>query len=99
MNLSKIKLLSWSQGMVNGFTAIRYDIQDVCGRMWLISLPQVSSFDGMTPNQDGTYYFGQIESNKNAVGWKTKNAALILIGSRDFASLEDFARKHIIHPE
>jgi hypothetical protein len=84
---------------VNGFTAVRYDLQDAKGRMWLISLPQVSSFDGMTPNQDGTYFFGQIETNKNAVGWKTKNAALILIGARDFASLEEFARNHIIHPE
>ena len=98
-NLSKIGQISRTEVLVNGQLAVRFDFEDVHGHLVLLALPQVSSFEGMTPNQDGTYYYGQIESYTNAVGWRTKNAALILVGSRDFASLEEFARTHCIKPE
>ena len=98
-NLAKVKLISQTEVLVNGQIAYRNDYEDGRGRFTLLALPQVSSFDGMTPNRDGTYYYGQIEAYTNAVGWKTRNAALILVGSRDFASLEQIARAHFIQPE
>ena len=98
-NLSKIRAISDTKIMINGIPAERFDFEDVHGKMTLLALPQVSSFDGLSPNKEGTYYFGQIESYTNAVAWKTKNLALILVGSRDFASLEKIARDHFIQPE
>jgi hypothetical protein len=98
-NLSKVNPVSYTAGTVNGFPAERYDLRDVQGNLSLIVLPQISSFEGMTPNADGKYFYGQIESNMNAVGWKVKGAALILVGPRDYNSLENVARSNFTLPE
>ncbi len=99
-NLSKFKIISISEGLLaNGIVAQRYELEDVHGRMTLIALPRVTSFEDMSPNATGTYFYGQIGTSENAVGWKTKNASLILVGIRDFAALEEIARTRFILPE
>jgi hypothetical protein len=96
--LSRVDLISVMSGNINGLPAQRYDLKDSHGRLSLIVLPQISSFEGMTPNADGNYFYGQIESNTNAVGWRVDGAALILVGPRDFAALENVARLNFLRP-
>ncbi len=98
-NLSAVKLLAVTRGLVNGLSAERYDIEDGKGRMSLIVLPQISSFEGMTPNADGKYFYGQIEPSSMAVGWRVNGLALILVGTRDYESLEKVARTSFVRPE
>ena len=98
-NLSAVKLLAVTTGSVNGLPAQRFDLEDGKGRMSLIVLPQISSFEGMTPNADGKYFYGQIEPSTMAVGWRVNGAALILVGSRDYESLEKVARASFVRPE
>ena len=98
-SLSKISLVAVASGYINGLPAQRYDLQDSHGRLMLIVLPKISSFEGMAPNGDGKYFYGQIEAKSNAVGWKINGAALILVGQRDYAELESIARAKFVLPE
>ncbi len=98
-NLTAIRQIAATSGFVNGLPAQRFDIEDGKGRMSLIVLPQISSFEGMTPNADGKYFYGQIEPSTMAVGWRVNGAALILVGSRDYESLEKVARTSFVRPE
>lgn len=98
-NLSKLQLVAVANGNISGFPAQRYDLKDGQGRLCLIVLPQISSFEGMTPNSDGKYFYGQIESSQNAVAWKVDGAALILVGARDYSELESVARTNFKRPQ
>ncbi len=98
-NLSRPSYISHTSGYINGLRAERYDLKDADGSLYLIVLPQTSSFEGMTPSADGQYYYGQIEASTNAVGWRVNGATLILIGSRAYSSLENCARLHFVRPE
>jgi hypothetical protein len=98
-NLSKINFISHTSGYINGLPAQRYDLQDADGSLYFVVLPQTSSFEGMTPSADGKYYYGQIEASTNAVGWRVNGATLILIGSREYSSLENVARLNFVRPE
>jgi len=53
----------------------------------------------MTPSADGQYYYGQIEASTNAVGWRANGVTLILVGSREYSSLENCARLNFVRPE
>jgi hypothetical protein len=98
-NLNAIKLVGVMNRSINGLPSRRYDLEDGKGRMSFLELPQITSFDGMAPNADGKYFYGQIEPGMKAVGWRVPGAALILVGPRDYPELEKIARSSFMLPE
>ena len=98
-NLTTPKPIQMTSGTINGLPAVKYIFEDGRGRMILIALPEISSFEGMTPNADGKYFYGQIEAHTKAVGWKVKGEALILLAPREYADLENIARTSFVRPE
>jgi len=98
-NLSKINFISETRMVIQGRMAQRFDLEDGQGRLFLIVLPQVSSFDGMASDQNGQYFFGPIDSDNKGVGWRVKGAALVLVGPRDYQDLEALARTKFVAPE
>lgn len=97
--LSKLTIVHDTNLIIDGQLARRVDLQDASGPMSLVVLPQVTSFEGMNPDSDGSYYFGQIDSEAKAVGWKAKNTSFVLVGQRDYQELKSIAQKYFVLPE
>ncbi|MBI1331893.1 MAG: zf-HC2 domain-containing protein [Armatimonadetes bacterium] len=98
-NLSQFRIIGQQNVVIDGQPARRIDLADVQGRLSLIVLPQITSFDGMDPDRNAQYFFGQIDPDTKAVGWRVKDAALVLVGQREYSELRDFAYNHLVRPE
>jgi len=98
-NLSQVKPIGVTNMMIDGQIAQRIDLEDGQGRMSLIVLPEVTSFDGMAPDKDGKYFRGPIDANNKGVGWRTHRAALVLVGQRDYNDLETVAKSNFLLAE
>lgn len=98
-NLSRVRPISESRTMLEGRIARRLDFEDGQGRLFLIVLPQVSSFEGMSSDKDGQYFYGPIDADNKGVAWRVKDVALVLVGPRDYRELENIARQNFVSPE
>lgn len=98
-NLAKLRVVAETSGLIEGQPYRRLDLEDGGGvRFSLIVLPEVTSFDGLTPDKDGKFFYGQFENTK-AVAWRMNSAALVLVGSLDHPQLQVVAKNLFIMPK
>ncbi len=97
--LNRIHFIRGARIVQNDQTAERLDFEDAKGPFSLLVLPERSNFDDMSADDSGKYYFGKIDVSTHAVGWRTQNACLVLIGRREFEDLRELAQRNFILPQ